>query len=58
MTLTSAQCAVTDPDIVVLTEMHYDPQASLKRKEDGMAPYQRFKARYPVSIRLPLHVVS
>lgn len=37
-----------DPDIVVLTEMHYDPQAPLKRKEDGMASYQRFKARYPV----------
>ncbi|KAK9898989.1 DNase I-like protein [Cystobasidium minutum MCA 4210] len=36
-----------DPDIVVLTEMHYDPQAPLKRKEDGMAPYQRFRSRYP-----------
>jgi hypothetical protein len=38
-----------DPDIVVFTETHYDPQAPMKVKPDGMAPYQRFKNRYAVS---------
>lgn len=48
LALQSTRFTDTDPDIVVFTETHFDPQAPMKKKHDGMAAYQTFRNSYKV----------